>query len=485
MKIRYISSLSFVFLVIAGFSCKKLVQVPPPSTAVTGNSVYSSDATAIAVLTGLYGEMSASSTSTIGEVSSLSLYGGLSSDELTLWSGATDPVAIADYQNALRTGTMGIGSEYWYSFYSHIFVCNDAIQNLNASSGLTPSVKMQLLGESLFMRAFFYFYLANLYGDVALSTTTDYKTNKLLGRAPVSQVYQQVIADLKEAETLLSPTYTDATLQKPSTDRVRPSKWAAAALLARVYLYTRDWVNAEAQSNIVLGNTSLFSLSSLDSTFLKASSGNNEAIWQLQPVNINWNTEDAKVFIMTTDGPGQGLNFGAYLSDTLLNTFEANDQRRYNGNWIDSVNAGGGIYFFPYKYKVNTSGSPVTEYLTILRLGEQYLIRAEARAQQGNLSGAEDDLNKIRARAGLGNTAATTQGDLLSTILHERQVELFTEFGQRWLDLKRSGTVDEVMSGITPLKIGAGKWNSYQQLYPVSFNDIQVDHNLTQNPGYQ
>ena len=116
----------------------------------------------------------------------------------------------------------------------------------------------------------------------------------------------------------------------------------------------------------------------------------------------------------------------------------------------------------------------------ILRLGEQYLIRAEARAQQGNVSGAWQDLNTIRMRADLGPSA---QPDILAAIGHERQIELFTEMGQRWLDLKRTGQVNAVMEVATPLK--GGSWNSYQQLYPVAQGDIQDDPQLTQNVGYQ
>ncbi len=82
----------------------------------------------------------------------------------------------------------------------------------------------------------------------------------------------------------------------------------------------------------------------------------------------------------------------------------------------------------------------------VLRLAEQYLIRAEARAQQNNLSGAQDDLNTIRARAGLDNTAANTQTSLLAAVMHERQVEFFCEGGQRWFDLTRTGQANAVLS---------------------------------------
>ena len=125
----------------------------------------------------------------------------------------------------------------------------------------------------------------------------------------------------------------------------------------------------------------------------------------------------------------------------------------------------------------------------VLRLGEQYLIRAEARARLGsNLSGAIGDLDKIRSRAGLPLIATTnpgiTQPALIDKIMHERQVELFSEFGHRWFDLKRTNTVDAVMNVVTPLKAAGAPWQPYQALYPIPITELQKAPNLTQNPGY-
>jgi hypothetical protein len=120
----------------------------------------------------------------------------------------------------------------------------------------------------------------------------------------------------------------------------------------------------------------------------------------------------------------------------------------------------------------------------IFRLAELYLIRAEAEANgaTGGVTSAIGDLNIIRNRAGLLNyTGATDQQSVLTAIYHERQVELFTE-GHRWYDLKRTKTVDAVMSIATALKGGA--WSSYQQLYPLNPSDMQYDPNLIQNAGY-
>ncbi|MNR31887.1 SusD family protein [compost metagenome] len=107
------------------------------------------------------------------------------------------------------------------------------------------------------------------------------------------------------------------------------------------------------------------------------------------------------------------------------------------------------------------------------------MIRAEARAHLGNVSGAQTDLNKIRRRAGLSDTPADTQSELLAAILKERQVELFTELGHRWFDLKRFGLANEVL--------GAHKtaWNSTDILWPLPQSELLLNENLLpQNPGY-
>jgi len=357
------------------------------------------------------------------------------------------------------------------------------IEGVSKSTTLTPAVSQQLLGEAKFMRAYCYFFLVNMYGDVPLVTGTDYTVNRLLARTPKADVYRQMIGDLKDAQNLLNSNYPDGSLLSTTTDRVRPTKWAATALLARVYLYNSDWTNAEAQSTILINNTALFNLVPLNEVFLKNS---NEAIWQLQPVNIGENTRDARVFILPPTGPGFGLapfgygEFPASLSPQQMASFEPGDQRRVN--WVDSVNANNTTYYFPYKYKVNGLNAPVTEYQMQLRLGEQYLIRAEARAQQGNITAAQEDLNAIRSRAGLPPTTAGDQPSILTAILHERQVELFTEGGHRWFDLKRTGNVDQVMSVVCPLK--GGTWASYKQYFPVPVGDVEHDPNIVQNPGY-
>lgn len=466
-----------IYIVLIPSGCKKLVGVNPPVTTISSANVYSSDATAAAVLTGIYTQMSGASLTASTSITSMSFFPELSADNLGLLTSLAAPSWIAYYTNNLTNAN----GDFWNIIYPDVFVVNSALQGITNSTTLTAAVKQQLIGEAKFIRAFYYFYLVNLYGAVPLVTGTDYTVNASLPRTSEIQVWQQIIQDLKDAQGLLSPNYLDATLQSTTSARVRPTSWAATALLARVYLYTDSFANAVTQATNVINNLTLYSLSTLNNTFLANST---EAIWQLQPVNAGQNTEDALAYIIPPTGPGVSYPF--YLSNNLLNSFEAGDQRRLN--WVDSVIVGNLTYYYPFKYKVDSIGAPVTEYSMVLRLGEVYLIRAEAEAEGagGGLGTATDDLNMIRNRAGLPNYAgAMDQPSVIAAIMHERQVELFTEWGHRWLDLKRTGSIDSVMG--SPGNACANKgglWSSNWQWYPLPLSDLQGDPQLLQNAGY-
>jgi len=459
-----------ISLAIVSGGCRKAVEVPPPVSSIAGSAVYTTDGTAMAVVTGIYSSLMNGGGIVDGS-GSLHMTMGLAADELKNYS--TSIAFVAPYTNAFLTTS----SYFWPEIYEDVYACNSIIQGVSASTTLSAAIKNQVLGEAKFMRAFLLFYATNLYGDVPMPTTTDYLTNNRISRTPQAQVYSQIINDLKDARNLLSASYLNS-VGGVASDRLRPNKYAAAALLARVYLYTKDWANAEAQTDSVIANTSYTLPTNLSQVFLSTSK---EAIWQLQPVVPGYNTYNAYYFILAgTPGPVAP----AAISPYLLNAFETGDLRK--SNWIGSVTVAtpAATYYFPYKYKVSPGNTSlaVTEDMMVLRLAEQYLIRAEARAQQNNLAGSTSDLNVIRTRAGLSGTTAVSQPDLLSAIAHERQVELFTEWGDRWFNLKRTGTADAVMSVVTSQK--GGTWATTDQLLPLPKNEIVINSNLIQNPGY-
>jgi hypothetical protein len=107
-----------------------------------------------------------------------------------------------------------------------------------------------------------------------------------------------------------------------------------------------------------------------------------------------------------------------------------------------------------------------------------YLIRAEARARQNKIIEGQGDLNVVRNRAGLPDVSMTSQAALLAAVEKERFTELFTEFGHRWFDLKRTDRIDAVLGSEKP------GWKTDAALYPIPDAQIQVNNNLSQNPGY-
>lgn len=464
-------------VMLFGFNgCKKFIEVEAPYTGFNGENVYTTDATAISAVTTMLTKIGNADASLSG-IPSVTYNAGLSADELTLFPGGQSSLAGL-YTNELIAVS---APSYWRNFYEHIYLANAAIEGLNASSSLTSGVKQQLLGEASFMRAFCYFYLVSLYGDVPLVVSTNYKQTSLLSRVTSSQIWQQIISDLLEAKNLLNSNFLENDLisTKPTTERVRPTKWAAIALLSRVYLYNKEYQKAEEQATELINNAILFNLSSLNNAFLKNSSVNKEPIWQIQTTTTGWNTNDARVFILPATGPNT-TNYPVYISKRFRMDFETGDLRKTA--WLDSVKVGVDTFYYVHKYKSATLNAAVTEYNTVFRLAEQYLIRAEARAQQGSINGAQNDLNAIRNRAGLGNTTANAQSTLLAAVFKERRFELFCEWGHRWMDLKRTNNVDAVMNIETPLK--GGSWQTTDKFYPIPNEEILSNPNLFQTPGY-
>jgi len=481
-------TLQILLLSIALCGCKKFIEVEAPVTSINSANVYNSDITATSVLTGIYSDLSEGLNG--DGLASMSLVPSLSSDELVLYGGVSSSVKlyIPYYINSLTNSNV---KNHISPIYSIIYTVNSAIEGLKVSHGLTPSVKQQLLGEAKFIRGFCYFYLVNLYGDVPLVLTTDYKINSVMAKSPKNIIYNQIIFDLKDAQDLLSDKYLMGDAITPyasgKEERLRPTKWAATALLARAYLYNKNWSDAEREATAVINQSSLYQMTDLSNTFLK---NNAEAVWQLQPVNKGLNTEEAFYFVLPSSGPSTlpgGKNF--YLSKYLMDSFEPNDLRARI--WVNSVTVKGVTYYYPFKYKVVDPNAEVSEYTVVLRLAEQYLIRAEARIQNGDIGNGIVDLNVIRYRA-TDKTSGAIQlsqlsislgkDDALKAVLHERQLELFMEWGHRWFDLKRMGYVDEVMAKVTKEK--GGIWNTNWQLYPFFRLDLIRDPNLVQNPGY-
>jgi hypothetical protein len=476
MQYKNTSLVIFIYFLIIGAAagCKKFVQIDPPNDRIVTASVFNNANAATAAVVSIYTQMAA-------ESYSMSLNCGLLSDELKNYSNASSMIGY--YTNSMSS--MGTPATLWNSAYNYIYRANAIIEGLQNNKDIDKTINYQLAGEAKFIRAYWYFYLTNCYGDVPLVTSTDYTVNSQLARTARSAVYQQIIKDLEEAEGMLNSQFVDQSDTTTTIDRVRPTKWAATALLARTYLYTGDYTKAEMKATEVINNSSVFSLEQdLSKVFLANST---ETIWQLGvfPPTVT-NTLDGYAFILKAAPRNNGNSNISAISSELLNAFESGDHRKTD--WIgafSTTDAPVVTYYFPFKYKVyQTINNSITEYTMMLRLAEQYLIRAESRVQlEDDPASVLADLDTLRHRAGLPSySAGTDEQSLLNAILHERQVELFAEWGHRWFDLIRTNKANSVMSIVAPLK--GGNWSPNWQLFPIPQDERVKDTHLSQNNGY-
>lgn len=456
MKLSYSKYKLFFLLVISTVGCKKFVAVDPPVNLISSDALFTTDQGAVSAVNGLYSQMTTNNLRFTN--GGITLFTAFSSDELVNTSAN---ISYDQFRtNDLTSDNTDIGSNFWVPAYGNIYQANVILEGLSNSKSISEVTKKQLRGEMLLVRAFHYFYLANLFSDVPYLTTSDYKVNAITGRTASSNIYFGIINDLLEAQQLLSEGY-------PTSTKGRPNKWTATALLTRVYLYQKDWTNAEVQASAVINSGKYSLATSLNSVFMPTSQ---EVIWLLQRDNSN--TAEGSVFIPSSASVIPGFA----LTSSLLNAFENGDSRKTN--WLGKNTVNGQNYYYPYKYKQRLS-TPVTEFEVVFRLAEMYLIRAESRANLDKVLEAQADLNAIRNRAALANTTATDKASLLAAIEHERQTELFAEWGHRWFDLKRTGRANTVLSALK-----GSTWQATDQLYPIPLSELQSNPFLTQNLGY-
>lgn len=451
---KLLYSMAFVLTVM---SCDSFLEIDPPRNQLVTKSVFTEDKLADGAVAGIYQEwFSLHNTSfASGGSNSVTALLGIAADDLVF--NPAGPITDAFMAGDWLTDNTGVYN-LWASAYKSIFRANEVLEGLAASTTIGAEVASRIRGEVLFVRAFCYFYLVNLFGDVPLVTTADYRVTSVQPRDPLDMVYVGIEADLSEATGLLPTDYSHA-----QGERIRPNRWAAVALQARVALYQGKWEAAADYAGQVIGRTADYAV--MDGTggvFLKNSS---EAIWQLLPVGST--TTNAYEGLLAIPLPTLQASPNYSVTPRLLDAFSDGDARE--GSWLGdfTLQSTQETYRYPFKYKVRTSvsGSAIQEYSMILRLAEQYLIRAEARAQLGDLADALADLNVTRVRhGGLAPLAGLDKDEVLAAIEGERLVEFFYEWGHRWFDTKR--------------------WGRHSTLLPIPQREREANPALTQNDNY-
>jgi len=438
-------------------SCNKLLDTGVSDNRLDNKKIFTNDSLSREAVVGICVSMMSAQRNIFN--GGTTLLASLSADELTDNKG--DGQEYAFYRNSLEPDIRILRDSLWLPAYNYIYQCNNVIERLYEYDGVSQLLKNQLIGEVKFLRAFCYYYLVNLFGDMPLVLVTDYKQSAIIPRTPVSKIYQQIIEDLQQADSLLPNNISNAF----------PTKLASEAMLSRVYLHQQKWEEAEAYATLVIQSGKFSLENDLDKVFVSTS---RETIFQLETTINGINTVEGRLFIPFSATATPSFS----MDSTLVDAFQANDSRK--AHWTKTINVYGISYTIPYKYKLNSDKSSVREYNVVLRLAEQYLIRAEARTMQLKLQEAVEDLNIIRNRAALPLLPPSLSLDECgNAIEQERRIELFTEWGHRWFDLKRTSRANAIL--------GARKgsdWQSTDQLYPVPTIEMTRNPSLTQNSGY-
>lgn len=357
------------------------------------------------------------------------------------------------FNKAITVGN-GDVSEVWLDAYEAINIANNV---LSALSVVNEDDRATVEGEALFIRGILYFELVRFFAKpyeagqandqpgvpIILTPTRGIGEANKLARSTVKQVYDQIIGDLVKAES-----------QLPADNEWRASKWAAAGLLARVYLQQGDYANARGAANRVIASGDFRLLTNYADVFGR-DDNSSEDIFAIQ-VTTQDGVNNMTTFFSIQDFGGRDgdieilpghLNLYDAADKRLAVFFEANGGVVYSGKWN------------------NQFGN-----ISLIRLAEMYLIRAEANARLNTTIGATPlaDYNQVHTRAGLPAATTVTVQD----ILLERRLELAHE-GFRLHDVKRTkGTV------------GALAYNADKLVFPIPSREIIANPNLTQNAGY-
>ncbi len=351
---------------------------------------------------------------------------------------------------------------YWSTSYTVINRANNVLSALDVFGSETAR-RNRAEANARFLRGAAYFNLIQAFGKayndgnpgsnpgvpIVLTPTRVIDASLEVPRNSVAEVYQQVVADLTAARDGL-----------PATNGFYANTFTASALLTRVHLAMGNYAAAAAEANRVLSQSSYSLFPNIADNFNRQVNGA-ETIFAMQ-VTPSTGTND----MTTYHAPTPVGRADIPIQDGHLALYEDGDARA-------------GLFVMTGRGRMTTKYNVSRRNITVLRLAEMYLVRAEANFRlTGNAAGVggvtpAQDINVIRARVGLAPVESVT----LESILRERKLELAFE-GVGLLDLKRTqGTTSAVTAANIP-------WNADRLVFPVPDREMIVNSNLTQNPGY-
>jgi hypothetical protein len=452
----------FLMVIIAtSLSCQEVLQ-PKPVDLLLDELVLKRPSDVEAVRTGLYGSFRG--------LGAMGIVAGDLTADMGQFNG-TFSVFSELCNHQITPANSAVGG-YWGAIYSVVYIANFIDENLENVSGVSNNTKKQLFAEAAFLRAYAYFAGLNTYGAIPNVTTTDIETNSNIGRANVDDIKKVIVDGYTRALNDLPEVWDSEnnTLNKAFT-----TKNAARAALARYYLYEKDWPNAEKYASEVIASPRY----ALDTSFQRVISTEFDSECILELSYANTSSDDPGTATFGLNNMFVGRREVIPSNSTVIQLLSNASGTRWNT-----------IRFDPSEQQGTDNGWSVRKYgssdesnnnITLFRLAEQYLIRAEARAQRNLFSGANSassDINMLRKRAKAPEITYSSRDNALLGIEQERLYELAYE-GHRWYDLKRTGRIASVMAPVP-------NWNAKYELWPIPQAEIQRNPALkgNPNPGY-
>jgi starch-binding outer membrane protein, SusD/RagB family len=400
-------------------------------------------------------------------------------------------------QNFVFTPTNSNIDRLWEGLVYGVSRANMVLDNFPETGSLGISNEEQFLnykkGEALFLRGWYYYSLVNAFGEVPLLTKFN-DAELFPSNSTIAAIYEQIIADLKEAETLL-PNWQDD-IHEPG----RASRGAAKSLLAKVYLAkatseatgSSDYQNAANKFKDVIDNEGYGLWDYYLDVFIPANENGKEDIFSYQFEANTFMTATLHAdFTPPTNPDGiRGYN-NMQLTYTLENAFEPNDERLdmiLKGEYIipsgDTLETPDNrTYTMKHRDPENSplSHNNLSTNLPFIRYADVLLGYAEAlnEVNNGPNQDAYDAINQVRARVELPALSGLSKSEFFDAIVDERFVEFHAE-GIRWLDLKRWGLLEEKVEADRP-EVDV---KPYHYVFPIPQDEIDANPNLMQNEGY-
>lgn len=465
-----------VFATLGFIGCKKDFLDRKPISEVTEGNFFKTGADAESALIAVY-----SSFNSENYIFDYYINNDVVSDNC--YSGGDNPNNF-QLDEFTTTSLNGNISRDWGYFYEAIGRANAVLDNVPTiqSLDLTDKRKQEILGEASFIRAFHYFQMVNIWGEVPLIIHKVNSTEPSVVNQPkssVNDIYNSIIADVKFALERVPAAYPQ--------NKQRVTLGACNALLAKVYAQkpNPEWALALQYAEAVTSNTAYKLVTNYDFLWDGKHENSTESIFEIQFINsgdqANWGP---MLWLPPSLNPSSWRKFNTPSNDLIAAFKMANDTVRHHSSilyetkipWKDPHYPSDTL---PFPYKQRSAEAGRADNNIMIRLADIILLQAEAKNELGNIAGAQADLNIVRNRALLPNTPATSQADLKDAILLERRLELAFE-GHRWMDLKRSGKAISIMNNL------GFAYNVTQNklVLPIPQNELDRNPKLIQNLGY-